>query len=84
VDDRMRLDEALGASRLHHQHRPEAVMVEANGLEAATVRALEARGHVFQIAPRPIGNAQAARIDWETGLREAASDPRFEGAPAIP
>jgi len=84
LDDRMRLDEALGAPRLHHQHRPEAVMVEANGLEAATAKALEARGHVLQVTPRPIGNAQAARIDWDTGLREAASDPRFEGAPAVP
>ncbi len=84
VDDRMRLDEALGAPRLHQQHRPEPVMVEANGLEAATARALEARGHVLQTAPRPIGNAQAARIDWETGLREAASNPRFEGSAATP
>jgi gamma-glutamyltranspeptidase/glutathione hydrolase len=84
VDDRMRLDEALGAPRLHHQWRPEPVLVEANGLEAATARALTARGHVLQEATRPIGNAQAVRIDWETGLREAASDPRFEGAAAIP
>jgi gamma-glutamyltranspeptidase/glutathione hydrolase len=84
IDDRMRLDEALGAPRLHAQWRPEQVQVEPNGLEAATARALEARGHVLQPTPRPIGNAQAVRIDWETGLREAASDPRFEGAPAIP
>jgi gamma-glutamyltranspeptidase/glutathione hydrolase len=84
VDDRMRLDEALAAPRLHHQHRPDVVQVEPNGLEAATARALEARGHVLRTAERPIGNAQAVRIDWETGLREAASDPRFEGAPAIP
>jgi gamma-glutamyltranspeptidase/glutathione hydrolase len=84
VDDRMHLDEALGAPRLHHQWRPEVVQVEPNGLEAATARALEARGHVLSSTPRPIGNAQAVRIDWETGLREAASDPRFEGAAAIP
>ncbi|HEX9400583.1 MAG TPA: gamma-glutamyltransferase [Anaeromyxobacter sp.] len=84
VDDGMRLDEALGAPRLHHQHLPDAVQVEPNGLEAATARALEARGHVLQAPPRPLGNAQAVRIDWETGLREAASDPRFEGAAAVP
>jgi gamma-glutamyltranspeptidase/glutathione hydrolase len=84
VDDRMRLDEALGAPRLHHQWRPEAVQVEANGLEAATARALEARGHVLQPTPRPLGNAQAVRIDWDSGLREGASDPRFEGAAAVP
>jgi gamma-glutamyltranspeptidase/glutathione hydrolase len=84
VDDRMRLDEALAAPRLHHQPGPDAVEVEPNGLEAATAKALEARGHVLRTAERPLGNAQAVRIDWETGLREAASDPRFEGAPAIP
>ena len=84
VDDAMRLDEALGAPRLHQQYQPEHVQVEPNGLEAATAHALEARGHVLRPARRPIGNAQAARIDWDTGLREAASDPRFEGAPAIP
>jgi gamma-glutamyltranspeptidase/glutathione hydrolase len=84
VDDRMRLDEALAATRLHRQLLPDAVQVEPNGLEAATARALEARGHVLRTTERPIGNAQAVRVDWETGLREAASDPRFEGAPAIP
>jgi gamma-glutamyltranspeptidase/glutathione hydrolase len=84
VDDAMRLDEALAAPRLHHQHLPDVVMVEPNGLEAATARALEARGHVLQTVQRPIGNAMAVRIDWETGLREAASDPRFEGAAAVP
>jgi gamma-glutamyltranspeptidase/glutathione hydrolase len=84
VDDGMRLDEALAASRIHHQLRPDAVQVERNGLEAETARALQARGHVLETVARPIGNVQAVRIDWETGLREAASDPRFEGAPAVP
>ncbi len=84
VDDGMRIDEALGAPRLHHQLQPDVVMVEPNGLEAATAQALEARGHVLRAPPRPLGNAQAVRIEWETGLREAASDPRFEGAPAVP
>ena len=84
VDDGMRLDEALGASRFHHQHLPDVVQVEPNGFEAATARALEARGHVLERSPRPLGNAQAVRIDWETGLREGASDPRSEGAAAIP
>jgi gamma-glutamyltranspeptidase/glutathione hydrolase len=84
VDDGMRVDEALAAPRLHHQLRPDVVQVEQNGLEAETARALAARGHVLETVPRPIGNAQAVRVDWETGLREAASDPRFEGAPATP
>jgi gamma-glutamyltranspeptidase/glutathione hydrolase len=84
VDDGMRLDEALWAPRFHHQHRPDVVLVEPNGFEAATAHALESRGHVLGRASRPLGNAHAVRIDWQTGLREAASDPRFEGAPAVP
>jgi gamma-glutamyltranspeptidase/glutathione hydrolase len=84
VDDGMRLDEALGAPRLHHQYLPDVVMVEPNGLEAATAAALAARGHALEVAKRPIGNAMAVRIDWETGSREAASDPRFEGVAAVP
>jgi gamma-glutamyltranspeptidase/glutathione hydrolase len=84
VDDGMPLDEALAAPRLHHQLRPDAVQVERNGIEAETARALAARGHVLETVARPIGNAQAVRVDWETGTREAASDPRWEGAPAVP
>lgn len=84
VDDGMRLDEALAAPRLHHQLRPDVIQVERNGIEAETARALAARGHVLEAVPRPIGNAQAVRVDWETGIREAASDPRFEGAAAVP
>ena len=84
VDDGMRLDEAVAAPRLHHQLRPDVIQVERNGIEAETARALAARGHVLEAVPRPIGNAQAVRVDWETGIREAASDPRFEGAAAVP
>jgi gamma-glutamyltranspeptidase/glutathione hydrolase len=84
VDDGMRIDEALGAPRLHQQLRPDAVQVERNGIEAETARALQARGHVLETPARPLGNPQAVRIDWETGYREGASDPRFEGAPAVP
>jgi gamma-glutamyltranspeptidase/glutathione hydrolase len=84
VDDGMRIDEALRAPRLHQQLRPDAVQVERNGIEAETARALQARGHVLETPSRPLGNPQAVRIDWDTGYREAASDPRFEGAPAAP
>ncbi len=84
VDDGMRLDEALSAPRVHQQLRPEAVQVEPNGLEAETARALARRGHDLSFTERRVGNAQAVRIA-PSGLREAASDPRFEGrALAVP
>ena len=84
IDDGMRLDEALAAPRVHHQWLPDRIRVEPNGLDAATVHALEARGHVIEVAKRRWGNATAVRVDPETGWREAATDPRYEGAPAAP
>ena len=83
VDDRMRVDEALGAPRLHHQHTPDSVEVEANGLEAATAQALEARGHRLVFKPRGGANAEAVSVD-ASGYREGAADPRYEGAAAVP
>jgi gamma-glutamyltranspeptidase/glutathione hydrolase len=82
--DRMPLEQALGAPRIHHQWLPDVVTVEPFGLDAATADGLRARGHALRWRPRPFGNPQAAAIDWTTGLREAASEPRFEGIPAVP
>jgi gamma-glutamyltranspeptidase/glutathione hydrolase len=84
LGDGMALDQALGAPRIHHQWLPDVVLVEPFGLDAATAEALRARGHRLEFRPRPFGNPQAAAIDWTTGLRQAASEPRFEGAPAVP
>jgi gamma-glutamyltranspeptidase/glutathione hydrolase len=81
VDDGMTLAGAVAAPRIHHQWRPDALRVEPNGLEAATARALEARGHRITYTDAPWGDVQAVwrRTD---GLWEAVSDPRGEGAPA--
>ena len=80
IDDGMRIDEALAAPRIHQQG-PGPVEVEANGLDAATVEQLEARGHVLKFVPRGGANAHAVGVT-RSGLREAAGDPRFEGAGA--
>jgi gamma-glutamyltranspeptidase/glutathione hydrolase len=84
IDDRMPLDQALGTPRIHHQWKPDVVVLEPFGLDAQTRRALEARGHAFSESPRPFGNPQAVRVDPESGWREAASEPRYEGRPAVP
>ena len=83
VDDGMAIDEALAAPRLHHQHLPDVVQVEPNGLDAATAAALEARGHGLSFARQRWPNAQAAGVA-ESGLAQAASDPRHEGRPEAP
>ncbi len=83
LDDKMPINRALAAPRLHEQLFPDVVRVESDGLEAETLHALQARGHVFKFA-EPWGNAQAVAVDPETGYRVGASDPRADGAAAVP
>jgi gamma-glutamyltranspeptidase/glutathione hydrolase len=83
VDYDMRIDRAIAAPRIHHQLHPDHVRVEPAGLEAATVKALEARGHVIHYSDKTWGNAQAVFVE-KNGYREAASDPRGEGQGATP
>jgi len=84
VDDRMPLLEALGAPRIHHQWIPDAIQAEPEALDAATVAALEALGHEVRWRRTPFGNPQAVSLDPDTGLRTGASEPRFDGLPAVP
>jgi gamma-glutamyltranspeptidase/glutathione hydrolase len=83
LGDGMPLDQALAFPRIHCQGPADEVVVEPFGLDGATARALEARGHALRFLARwPFGNPQAVLVDPSTGLREAASDPRLEGVPA--
>jgi gamma-glutamyltranspeptidase/glutathione hydrolase len=85
VGEGMPLDQALGAPRIHHQWLPDVLLADAWSLDAATVRALEARGHLVRFTDRfPFGKPQAVGVDPATGLREAASEPRWEGRGAVP
>jgi len=84
IDDKMRLDEAIAASRLHHNLLPDAIRMEKNGLEAETQKALAARGHTLRVGRAPLGKACGVEVDPATGLRAASADPRFDGAGAIP
>jgi gamma-glutamyltranspeptidase/glutathione hydrolase len=80
----MPLEQALGAPRIHHQWMPDEILVEPWGLDAATARALEARGHRLRFRAQPFGNPQAVWVDPRGGLRVGASEPRGEGLPAAP
>jgi gamma-glutamyltranspeptidase/glutathione hydrolase len=78
VDQGMDVGRAVAWGRVHHQYLPDAIWVDPEGLEPATIQALEALGH--KIRPtEPWGDAEAVMVDPETGLRYAASDPRNEG-----
>jgi gamma-glutamyltranspeptidase/glutathione hydrolase len=48
VDFGMAPAAAVNAPRLHHQHLPDEVLGEPNGLDEGTKRALEAMGHSFK------------------------------------
>jgi len=90
------VDRAIAEPRLHHNLFPDVVRVEPNGLEAATARALEQRGHQLQFGGERFqdhgpgffettwGKACAVQIEPETGWRVAACDLREDGGGAIP
>jgi gamma-glutamyltranspeptidase/glutathione hydrolase len=82
IDYSMPVDAALAAPRIHHNLFPDAIRVEPQGLESATARALEARGHRIEYRPHPWGKVSAVEVDPQTGWRTAAVDPSFEGAGA--
>jgi gamma-glutamyltranspeptidase / glutathione hydrolase len=84
VDDKMPIDQAIAAPRIHHNLFPDAIWVEPNGLDAATAKALSARGHRLAFRDSPWGKLEAVEVDAETGWREGATDPRFEGTAAVP
>jgi gamma-glutamyltranspeptidase/glutathione hydrolase len=50
-----------------------------SGLPADTVKALQAMGHETTSPSKPIGGAQAIRIDWDEGVLTGASEPRKDG-----
>ncbi|HEU4385767.1 MAG TPA: gamma-glutamyltransferase [Anaeromyxobacteraceae bacterium] len=84
LDWGMSLPAALGTPRIHHQWMPDEILAEPFALDADTARALEARGHRLRFADRPFGNPQAVQVDPGTGWRQGASEPRWQGAPAVP
>ncbi|MCA1828130.1 MAG: gamma-glutamyltransferase family protein [Myxococcales bacterium] len=97
VDDRMTVDRAIAAPRLHHNLLPDVLHAEDDALEAATAHALEARGHKLGFGSdaldpdagegffdTPWGKACGVEIEPSTGWRIADCDPRAPGAGAIP
>jgi gamma-glutamyltranspeptidase/glutathione hydrolase len=73
------LAEAVGSPRIHHQWRPEELMVE-RAMPEEIVKRLEALGHnVDRIAPA--GVAQAVEIDAQGNLT-GVHDPRVPGKAA--
>ncbi|HEY3129523.1 MAG TPA: gamma-glutamyltransferase [Acidobacteriota bacterium] len=78
IDHRMNIQEAVDASRVHHQWLPDELLVEKDGISRDVERALEGKGHVLKFRDK-IGDAHSILIDPQTRVRYGAADPRRSG-----
>lgn len=81
IDYKMSITEAVAAARFHHQWLPDRLSIEADGVSAETVSALEAMGHRVRMGGRQ-GTAHSIGVDPATGVRTGAPDPRDRDAGA--
>ncbi|HTS89177.1 MAG TPA: gamma-glutamyltransferase [Gemmatimonadales bacterium] len=79
IDHRMALADAVAAPRLHHQGLPDAIRLERDGFQAATIDTLQAMGHKIEFRPH-WGDVEAI-IRTSQGW-EGVSDPRGGGGGA--
>lgn len=77
VDYGMDVVAAVNAPRVHHQHLPDALYFERHGLDARTVRALEALGHTVTERRGDSGDVQMILVAGDT--LTGWSDPRGGG-----
>jgi gamma-glutamyltranspeptidase / glutathione hydrolase len=75
---KMDAGKAVSAPRIHNQWLPDELRFEKDGLNAATLNALKARGQVLK-GRSPWGNANLILVKPDNAL-EGAADPRGEGA----
>lgn len=69
---------AVNAPRVHHQHLPDQIWYEPDGLEPATVLRLQEMGHTLVERTDVSGDAQVILVG-EDGTLTAWSDPRRGG-----
>lgn len=82
VDFGMGVAAATAAPRLHHQHFPDILYFERDGLAPSLRSALLERGHDLQVWPDGyMGDTQSIFV-MENGVIAGAADPRMGGAAA--
>ena len=86
IDYEQPLVAAVRAPRIHHQWKPDRIMMEPT-VDAAIVEGLQARGHeVFQLSEEKgwtrIGHANCIEVDPKTGAYTAVADVERDGGKA--
>jgi gamma-glutamyltranspeptidase/glutathione hydrolase len=79
VDYGMNAQQAVAASRFHHQWLPDKLVLEPD-VPQDVIRALEKRGHHTEVSPRWWSSAQVILFDHDRSLFFGGSDPRSDGA----
>jgi gamma-glutamyltranspeptidase/glutathione hydrolase len=77
IDHRMRLDSAVAAPRIHHQHLPDTIRYESGGLDRRTVRRLRGMDHALR--QRPGYSGEVAAIVRVGNRWIGVADPRMRG-----
>ena len=77
----MDLQRAVTAPRYHHQWRPDTIVHEPFAFSADTIRALEAKGHLFAVRPSNQGSCHAIQVLVD-GWLASGCDPRMPDAGA--
>ena len=72
------LQEAIDLPRLFPLPGTQKVEVES-GFSQSVIDGLIAKGHTLIPARKPIGGAQAIRINWQNGTLTGGSEPRKDG-----
>lgn len=79
IDHGMDVEEAIDATRIHHQWLPDTLYIERIGLPTDVLENLERMGHRLKRKKGYNGNAQGIMVDPQTGILSGASDHRGEG-----
>ena len=81
IDFGMNVQDAVDASRFHHQWLPDRITYERHGLSPDTIALLETRGHTLEVRSSQ-GAAQVIGYDVEADMLEGAPDRRRAGSTA--
>jgi gamma-glutamyltranspeptidase/glutathione hydrolase len=70
------LQQLVAMPRYHHQYWPDRVEIEPEGFTPEWRAAIEAKGHAIQVVNRKWGNMQVVFKSKQSGVSNAAIDPR--------